>query len=97
MSPEDLGRILEGLPLSVDDPRVLVGFESSDDAGVYQIDEDRALVLTVDVITPLVDDPRDFGRIAATNAISDVWAMGGRPLVALNISGLINKTSSRSV
>ena len=87
MSPEDLGKILEGLPTTQDDPRVLVGFESADDAGVYRLDDDRALVLTVDVITPLVDDPRDFGRIAAANAISDVYAMGGRPLAALNVSG----------
>ncbi len=87
MSPEDLGRILEGLPSTPENPHVLVGFESADDAGVYQIAEDRALVLTVDVITPLVDDPRDFGRIAAANAVSDIYAMGASPLAALNVSG----------
>jgi selenide,water dikinase len=78
--------ILEGLSPDVDDPDILVGFEGADDAGVYRIDEDRALVLTVDVITPIVDDPRTFGRIAAANALSDVYAMGGTPLAALNVS-----------
>ena len=65
--------------------RVLVGYGSGDDAGVYLIRDDLALVSTVDFFTPIVDDPFDFGRIAATNALSDVYAMGGRPLTALNI------------
>ena len=68
------------------DKRVLVGYGSSDDAGVYLIRDDLALVSTVDFFTPIVDDPYDFGRIAATNALSDVYAMGGRPLIALNIA-----------
>jgi selenide, water dikinase len=67
------------------DARVLVGYGDSDDAGVYLLREDLALVQTVDFFTPIVDDPYDFGRIAATNALSDVYAMGGRPLSALNI------------
>jgi len=67
------------------DARVLVGYGSSDDAGVYLLRDDLALVSTVDFFTPIVDDPFDFGRIAATNALSDVYAMGGRPLSALNI------------
>jgi selenium donor protein len=67
------------------DARVLVGYGSSDDAGVYLLHDDLALVSTVDFFTPIVDDPFDFGRIAATNALSDVYAMGGRPLTALNI------------
>ena len=67
------------------DERVLVGYGSSDDAGVYLLRDDLALVATVDFFTPIVDDPYDFGRIAATNALSDVYAMGGRPLMALNI------------
>jgi selenide,water dikinase len=67
------------------DDRVLVGYGGSDDAGVYLVREDLALVSTVDFFTPIVDDPFDFGRIAATNALSDVYAMGGRPLSALNI------------
>ncbi|MBV8197636.1 MAG: selenide, water dikinase SelD, partial [Candidatus Eremiobacteraeota bacterium] len=65
--------------------RVLVGYGSNDDAGVYLLEGGTALVQTVDFFTPIVDDPYDFGRIAATNALSDVYAMGGRPLTALNI------------
>jgi selenide,water dikinase len=67
------------------DPNLLVGTETSDDAGVYRVRDDLALVQTVDFFTPIVDDPYDFGRIAATNALSDVYAMGGRPLTALNL------------
>ncbi len=67
------------------DERVLVGFDKADDAGVYQIDEDTALVQTVDFFTPVVDDPFTFGQIAATNALSDVYAMGGRPMNALTL------------
>ena len=65
------------------DPKVLVGFDKADDAGVYQIAPDTALVHTVDFFTPIVDDPYTFGQIAATNSLSDVYAMGGRPLNAL--------------
>ena len=65
------------------DPNVLVGFDHADDAGVYQISPDQALVQTVDFFTPIVDDPYTFGQIAATNALSDVYAMGGRPLTSL--------------
>ncbi len=65
------------------DPNVLVGFDKADDAGVYLIGPDQALVQTVDFFTPIVDDPYTFGQIAATNALSDVYAMGGRPLTAL--------------
>jgi selenide,water dikinase len=67
------------------DPNLLVGFETGDDAGVYRLSDDLALVQTVDYITPVVDDPFLFGRIAAANALSDVYAMGGRPLTALNL------------
>jgi len=63
----------------------MVGFETSDDAAVYRMDEDTALLLTVDFFTPIVDDPYDFGRITAANALSDVYAMGGRPLTAMNM------------
>jgi len=65
---------------------VLVGFGTSDDAGVFRLSDDLALVQTVDFFTPIVDDPFDFGRIAATNALSDIYAMGGTPLTALNIA-----------
>ncbi len=66
-------------------PALLVGWETSDDAGVFRLRDDLALVQTVDLITPVVDDPFTFGMIAAANSLSDVWAMGGRPLTALNI------------
>jgi selenide,water dikinase len=79
-----LREALSGLPLPVD-PNLLVGFGGADDAGVYRLNDDTALVLTVDYFPPIVDDPFDFGRVAAANALSDVYAMGGRPLVALNI------------
>ncbi len=75
----------------LDDPRLLVSYETSDDAGVYQLSDDLALVETVDFFTPIVDDPRAFGRIAAANALSDFYAMGGRPLVALSLVGFPEK------
>jgi len=67
------------------DPNLLVGFETSDDAAVYRISPEIALVSTVDYITPPVDDPYWFGQIAAANSLSDVYAMGGKPLTALNL------------
>ena len=67
------------------DPNLIVGFEKADDAGVYKITDDLALIQTVDLITPIVDDPYTFGQIAAANALSDVYAMGGKPLTAMNI------------
>ena len=70
------------------DPRVLVDYRTGDDAGVYRLDEANALVQTVDFFTPVVDDPEAFGAIAAANALSDVYAMGGRPLSALSIAAL---------
>jgi selenide,water dikinase len=76
--------ILGGLERSAD-PRLLVGSETSDDAGVVRLSDELALVQTVDFFTPIVDDPYDFGRIAAANALSDVYAMGGRPLSVLNL------------
>jgi selenide,water dikinase len=69
-----------------DMPGVLVGLEAAADAGIFQLREDLALVQTVDFFTPIVDDPYDFGRIAATNSLSDVYAMGGKPITALNIA-----------
>jgi selenide,water dikinase len=78
--------VLGDLPVTHDD-RVLVDYRTADDAGVYKLDEDRALVQTVDFFTPIVDDPFVYGQIAAANALSDVYAMGGRPLTALAIAG----------
>jgi selenide,water dikinase len=69
------------------DPKVLCGLDGSEDAGVYQLSENLALVQTVDFFTPIVDDPRAFGQIAAANSLSDVYAMGGRPVTAMNIVG----------
>src|SRR5215203_4876226 len=71
-----------------DDPRVLVDFRTADDAGVYRWEGGPALVQTVDFFTPIVDDPFTYGRIAAANAMSDVYAMGGRPLTALAIAAM---------
>ena len=79
-----LDRILSGIE-SRPNPRVLVGFENADDAGVYLLDENTALIHTVDFFTPIVDDPFVFGQIAAANALSDVYAMGGTPITALSI------------
>jgi selenide,water dikinase len=82
LSPAVLDAVLKKLPCQTDS-NVLVGFDHADDAGVYQIAPDTALVQTVDFFTPMVDDPYTFGQIAATNALSDVYAMGGRPITAL--------------
>jgi selenide,water dikinase len=84
LAPGSLRAALDTLPLR-NDPNLLVGFDQSDDAGVYRVGEDRALVQTVDFFTPMVDDPWTFGEIAAANAVSDVYAMGGSPLTALAI------------
>lgn len=77
---------LDGLP-TLDDPRVLVGMPAGDDAGVYDLGNGTALVQTVDVFTPSVDDPYEFGQVAAANSLSDVYAMGGKPITALSIIG----------
>lgn len=82
LSPAVLDAVLSRLPKQ-SDPNVLIGFDHADDAGVYQIGPGMALVQTVDFFTPVVDDPYTFGQIAATNALSDVYAMGGRPITAL--------------
>jgi selenide,water dikinase len=84
-SAAQLARLLEGfVPAEADD--LLVGLSRADDAAVYRLDDERALVFTLDFSPPLVDDPGDFGAIAATNALNDVFAMGGRPLLALSIA-----------
>lgn len=87
-----LKRVLKGLPF-LDDPRVLVGAPAGDDAGVYKLDNNTALVQTVDVFTPSVDDPYTFGQIAAANSLSDVYAMGARPITALSIVGFPIRTA----
>ena len=84
LSPAELHPLLAELPRP-DDPNVLVGSDTADDAAAYRVADDLAILTTVDFFTPIVDDPYDFGRIAATNALSDIYAMGGEPLVALNL------------
>lgn len=74
------------LPKQPHDENLLVGFDTADDAGVYRLSDDLALVQTLDFFTPIVDDPFDYGRIAALNSINDVWAMGGKPLTAMAIT-----------
>jgi len=91
LSPGTLDTILRRLPLPTD-PNVLVGFSTNDDAGVYLLGEGLALVQTVDFFTPIADDPFTFGQIAAANSLSDVYAMGGRPVSALSIVGFPEKS-----
>lgn len=86
ISPMDLANALKNLK-KVDNINLLVGFDTSDDAAVYKINEDTAIIQTLDFFTPVVDDPYTFGQIAAANALSDVYAMGGVPTVAMNIVG----------
>lgn len=93
MAPGDLAKALCGLNIPTDE-NVLVGLAKADDAGVYQISENIALIQTVDFFTPIVDDPRTFGQIAAANALSDVYAMGGVPKTALNLVAFPAKTLS---
>ena len=84
IGPDTLSRVLGRLP-KFSDPNLIVGFETSDDAAVYKITDDVAVIQTLDFFTPVVDDPYTFGQVAATNALSDVYAMGGEPKIALNI------------
>ncbi|MBV8030697.1 MAG: selenide, water dikinase SelD [Betaproteobacteria bacterium] len=88
IAPAVLSEILASAPVRGLPKDLLVGTETADDAAVYRLNDSQALVATTDFFTPIVDDPYDFGRIAATNAISDVYAMGGRPLMALAIVGM---------
>lgn len=86
MSPKNLEQVLRQLP-KFEDPNLLVGMDTMDDAGVYRISDEIALVQTVDIFTPVVDDPYDYGCIVGANSLSDVYAMGGRPLTVMNIIG----------
>lgn len=88
IAPAVLQEILKGMPPGIVPPQLLVGTETSDDAAVYQINREQAIVATTDFFMPIVDDPYDFGRIAATNAISDIYAMGATPLFALALVGM---------
>jgi len=94
--PGNLLPLLSKLP-PITDPRVLIGSATADDAAIYQLNDDTALVLTTDFFTPVVDDPYDFGAVAAANAISDVYAMGGTPITALSLVGFPDTTLSLDV
>ncbi|MEO7151589.1 MAG: selenide, water dikinase SelD, partial [Burkholderiaceae bacterium] len=87
IAPGVLSEILKGTARMPMPPELLVGIETADDAAVYRLNDEQALIATTDFFMPIVDDPFEFGRIAATNAISDVYAMGGRPILALALVG----------
>ena len=98
ISPAILSSLLADMPKAQPFKQLLVGTETGDDAAVWQIDGQTCLISTTDFFMPMVDDPRDFGRIAATNAISDVYAMGGKPIFALAILGMpLNKIAPDQV
>ncbi|TXI08542.1 MAG: selenide, water dikinase SelD [Rhizobium sp.] len=98
LSPSILQQLLASQPAAGPFARLLVGNEMADDAAVWQVDENTCLIATTDFFMPMVDDPHDFGRIAATNAISDVYAMGGKPILALAILGMpINKLAPQTI
>jgi len=88
IAPGVLAALLAQTPLRAMPPELMVGSETSDDAAVYRLNDEQALVATTDFFTPIVDDPYDFGRIAATNALSDIYAMGARPIMALALVGM---------
>jgi selenide,water dikinase len=98
LSPAMLRELLSGMPAAATFPDLLVGIETGDDAAVYRINDTQAVVATTDFFMPIVDDPFDFGRIAAANALSDVYAMGGKPILALAILGMpLGKISPETV
>jgi selenide,water dikinase len=98
IAPGVLSEILKGTVAMPMPKELLVGIETADDAAVYQLNDEQALIATTDFFMPIVDDPFDFGRIAATNAISDVYAMGGRPILALALVGMpINVLSTHTI
>jgi selenide,water dikinase len=98
IAPGVLSEILQNTARLPMPPELLVGIETADDAAVYQLNDEQALVATTDFFMPIVDDPHDFGRIAATNAISDVYAMGGKPILALALVGMpVNVLSTQTI
>ncbi len=98
IAPGVLSEILKGTARMPLPPELLVGIETADDAAVYQLNDEQALIATTDFFMPIVDDPFDFGRIAATNAISDVYAMGGKPILALALVGMpISVLSTKTI
>jgi len=98
LAPSVLRELLANQPAAQAFPNLLVGNETGDDAAVWKLDDDNCVIATTDFFMPIVDDPRDFGRIAATNAISDIYAMGGRPIMALAIVGMpLDKIAAETV
>ncbi len=98
IAPGVLAEILKGTTQMPIPKELLVGIETADDAAVYQLNDEQAIIATTDFFMPIVDDPFDFGRIAATNAISDVYAMGGTPIMALALVGMpINVLSTDTI
>ncbi|MGR4870160.1 selenide, water dikinase SelD [Variovorax sp. LARHSF232] len=98
IAPAVLSEILKGTAAMPIPKELLVGIETADDAAVYKLNDDQALIATTDFFMPIVDDPHDFGRIAATNAISDVYAMGGRPIMALALVAMpVNVLSTQTI
>ncbi|MDE2566080.1 MAG: selenide, water dikinase SelD, partial [Burkholderiales bacterium] len=98
IAPGVLAEILKGTAAMPIPKELMVGIETADDAAVYRLNDEQALIATTDFFMPIVDDPHDFGRIAATNAISDVYAMGGRPILALALVGMpINVLSTATI
>ncbi|WP_054956413.1 selenide, water dikinase SelD [Paenibacillus dakarensis] len=97
IGPADLAGVIRTLPPTEPNPNLLVGLDTSDDAGVYRLTDELAMVQTVDFFTPIVDDPYSFGQVAAANAISDIYAMGGKPLTALNIVAFPISTLDKQV
>ncbi len=98
LAPSVLRELLANQPATQAFPNLLVGNETGDDAAVWKLDDDNCVIATTDFFMPIVDDPRDFGRIAATNAISDIYAMGGRPIMALAIVGMpLDKIAAETV
>src|SRR5947209_2472475 len=98
LAPAVLQDILKNVPAAAAFPNLMVGTETSDDAAVWRLNDHQALVATTDFFMPVVDDPYDFGRIAATNALSDVYAMGGTPIFALAIVGMpVDKLSVETI
>src|ERR1700739_4545630 len=88
LAPSVLQQLLADQPRAAPYAQLLVGTETGDDAAVWRLDDERCIIATTDFFMPMVDDPRDFGRIAAANAISDIYAMGGKPIMALAILGM---------
>ena len=91
-----LSRLLQDLPVQKDE-RLLVGFDKSDDAAVYKINDDTAIIQTIDFFPPIADDPNLFGQIAACNAISDIYAMGGEPKLAMNVMTIENSMTKETI